>query len=136
MADILTRSERSEHMRRIRKRDTKPELAVRRLAHRLGYRFRLYRADLPGTPDLVFPKLQKVIFVNGCFWHQHDGCRLARMPKSRLEYWRPKLKSNQRRDMEARRALDELGWHVLVIWECETQDSEGLRDRVEQFLTE
>ncbi|WP_018289975.1 very short patch repair endonuclease [Verrucomicrobium sp. 3C] len=105
MPDRLSPEERSAHMRRIRKVDTKPELVVRRLAHQLGYRFRLHRADLPGTPDLVFPRLRKAILVHGCFWHQHAGCRLARMPRSRLNYWLPKLKRNQWRDTQAMAAL-------------------------------
>ena len=123
-------------MRRIRKTDTKPEVKVRRAAHALGYRFRLYRRDLPGTPDLVFPRLRKVVLVHGCFWHQHEECRLARMPKSRLEYWRPKLERNQKRDKAARRALEELGWRVLVVWECETGDAEDLSERLRCFLGE
>src|SRR5689334_19142584 len=91
MPDKMTPEQRSDLMRRIRKKDTKPELAVRRLVHRLGFRFRLHRSDLPGTPDLVFPRSAKVIFVHGCFWHQHPNCRLARQPQSRLDYWLPKL---------------------------------------------
>lgn len=122
-------------MRRIRKTDTSPELAVRRLAHCLGYRFRLYRRDLPGTPDLVFPRLRKVIFVHGCFWHQHSGCRLARKPKSRLDYWLPKLARNVERDRVAERELQALGWSVLTIWECETKDIEVLRDKLLGFLS-
>ena len=98
MPDHLSPRARSEHMRRIRKTDTKPEMRVRRAAHRLGYRFRLHRSDLPGTPDMVFPRLSKVVLVHGCFWHQHAGCRLARLPKSRLDYWLPKLERNQQRD--------------------------------------
>ena len=106
-------------MRRITKTDTKPEFAVRRAAHRLGYRFRLHRRDLPGTPDLVFPRLRKVILVHGCFWHQHVGCRLARQPKSRPDYWLPKLERNWKRDAETQATLRELGWDVLVVWECQ-----------------
>ena len=119
MTDKLSPVERSAHMRRIRKTDTRPELAVRRAAHRLGYRFRLHRPDLPGTPDLVFPRLRKVILVHGCFWHQHPGCRFARQPKSRLDYWLPKLERNRTRDAEAQAALRKLGWDVLVVWECQ-----------------
>jgi DNA mismatch endonuclease (patch repair protein) len=107
-------------MRRIRKLDSGPELAVRRLAHHLGLRYRLYRRDLPGTPDLAFPKLRKAIFVNGCFWHQHSGCRLARVPKTRLDYWLPKLERTARRDIASLSALDAVGWNALVVWECET----------------
>lgn len=121
-------------MRRIRKFNSGPELVVRRLAHRLGYRYRLYRRDLPGTPDLIFPKLRKAIFVNGCFWHQHDGCRLARVPKTRLEYWIPKLARNTKRDLASHSALDALGWEVLVIWECETGQPASLCGKIERFL--
>jgi DNA mismatch endonuclease, patch repair protein len=94
MPDFLTPEARSDHMRRIRKTDTKPELRVRKLAYALGFRFRLHRRDLPGTPDLVFPAMRKVIFVHGCLWHMHPGCRLARMPKARSGYWGPKLRRN------------------------------------------
>ena len=134
MPDRLTPEARSAHMRRIRKVDTKPELAVRQTAHALGFRYRLHRRDMPGTPDLVFPRLRRVILVHGCFWHQHEGCKLARMPKSRLDYWRPKLERNQQRDREARDALAALGWDVLVIWECETGDREGLTLKIKRFL--
>jgi DNA mismatch endonuclease (patch repair protein) len=121
-------------MRRIRKRDTGPELAVRRLTHALGFRFRLHRGDLPGTPDLVLPRHRKVIQVHGCFWHQHEGCRLARLPKSRLDYWLPKLARNAERDRAARVALESAGWRCLVIWECQTRDAESLRATLRGFL--
>jgi DNA mismatch endonuclease (patch repair protein) len=134
MADHLTVSERSGHMRRIRKRNTKPELAVRRAAHALGVRFRLHRRDLPGTPDLVFPRHRKVIQVHGCFWHQHKGCKLARQPKSRLDYWLPKLARNIERDHATRAALEAAGWACLVVWECETQDIRGLEGILRRFL--
>jgi DNA mismatch endonuclease (patch repair protein) len=134
MPDKLSPEARSAHMRRIRKVDTKPELRVRRLAHRLGYRFRLHRRNLPGTPDLVFPRLRKAILVHGCFWHQHPGCRLARAPKSRLEYWEPKLRRNQERDKLARAELAARGWEVLVVWECETERAETLAARISAFL--
>jgi DNA mismatch endonuclease, patch repair protein len=121
-------------MRRIRKFDSGPELVVRRLAHRLGFRYRLYRRDLPGTPDLAFPKLHKAIFVNGCFWHQHKGCSLARLPKTRLEYWLPKLRRTNERDIASLSALDALGWKVLVVWECETAKPALLSGKIEGFL--
>jgi DNA mismatch endonuclease (patch repair protein) len=136
MPDRLSPEARSAHMRRIRKVDTKPELRVRRLAHRLGYRFRLHRRDLPGTPDLVFPRLRKAILVHGCFWHQHPGCRLACAPKSRLEYWEPKLRRNRERDQLARAELADRGWEVLVIWECETEHAELLAARIRAFLVD
>lgn len=134
MADRLSPEDRSAHMRRIRKIDTAPELKVRRLAHRLGYRFRLHRKDMPGTPDLVFPRLRRVVQVHGCFWHQHPGCRLARMPKSRLSYWEPKLRRNLERDHMARGALAGAGWELLEIWECETADEASLTERLRRFL--
>jgi len=121
-------------MRGIRKRDTKPELAVRRVAHALGFRFRLHRRDLPGTPDLVFPRHRKAIQVHGCFWHQHEGCKLARQPKSRLDYWLPKLARNTQRDDATRGALEAAGWTCLVIWECQTQDSAALEVTLRRFL--
>ena len=135
MKDKLTKQERSDHMRRIRKTDTKPELVVRRATHRLGYRFRLHSKDLPGTPDLVFPRLRKIIFVHGCFWHQHEGCKLARMPKSRLDYWQPKLLRNRQRDEVALAALRKAGWSVRVIWECEVADEQSVASRVDCFLS-
>jgi DNA mismatch endonuclease (patch repair protein) len=121
-------------MRRIRKRDTTPEKAVRRVAHSLGYRFRLHRRDLPGTPDLVFPRLRKLILVHGCFWHQHEGCRLARQPKTRLDYWLPKLQGNVARDALSRHKLEQLGWQCMVVWECQTSDECRLRHLVSDFL--
>lgn len=132
--DPLTREARSAHMRRIRKRDTGPELVVRRLAHSLGYRFRLYSRDLPGSPDLTFPRYRKVVLVHGCFWHQHKGCRLTRQPKSRLDYWLPKFSRNVDRDIEVRQQLSDLGWESLVIWECETKDGQAIAKRLSDFL--
>jgi DNA mismatch endonuclease (patch repair protein) len=134
MPDRLTPAERSDHMRRIRKRDTSPEMIVRRIAHSLGYRFRLHRPDLPGTPDLVFPRLHKAILVYGCFWHQHSGCSLARQPKSRLDYWLPKLQRNVARDLDSRQKMELLGWQCMVVWECQTGDRQKLKRRLEQFL--
>jgi DNA mismatch endonuclease, patch repair protein len=136
VCDSLSPDARSAHMRRIRKADTRPELQVRRAAHALGFRFRLHCSNLPGTPDLVFPRLKKVIFVHGCFWHQHPGCKLARQPKSRLEYWLPKLRRNQERDAQRLAALSELGWEVLVIWECEARESETIAVTLRQFLAQ
>ena len=123
-------------MRRIKSKDMKPELEVRRLVHRLGYRYRLHRKDLPGRPDLVFGPMKKVIFVHGCFWHGHEreGCLDARRPKSNLHYWNPKLTKNKERDAERIAALQAAGWDVLVIWECETKHDKGLRTRLRHFL--
>lgn len=134
MGRTFTPEARAAQMRSIRKTDTRPEIAVRRLAHLLGYRFRLHRRDLPGSPDLVFPGPRKAIFVHGCFWHQHEGCRLARQPKTRPDYWPKKLARNVERDAEVRQRLSDDGWEVLVVWECETGDVEALRDRIIGFL--
>lgn len=123
-------------MSRIRSKDTKPEMRVRRLVHGLGYRYRLHASDLPGSPDLAFRPRRKVIFVNGCFWHRHEGCPRNRIPQSpeRHEYWRNKLNRNVRRDQLSEAALRAMGWSVLVIWECETKDLDSLVARVEAFL--
>lgn len=123
-------------MRSIRSKDMKPEMAVRRLAHRMGYRFRLHRKDLPGKPDLVFPSRRAVIFVHGCFWHQHPDldCKDARPPKSNVDYWQPKLARNRARDAESITALETQGWRVLVVWECQTKDETVLRQTLLAFL--
>jgi DNA mismatch endonuclease (patch repair protein) len=130
----LSPEERTIRMRLIRKVDTKPELIVRRLAHALGLRFRLHRRDLPGTPDLAFPRHRKVVLVHGCFWHQHEGCRLARQPRSKPDYWLPKLARNVERDRLVEARLAELGWEPLVIWECETRNADLIRERLARFL--
>jgi DNA mismatch endonuclease (patch repair protein) len=136
MADTLTTAERSRRMSRIRGKNTAPELTVRRLVHSLGFRFRLHRKDLPGRPDLVFPRLRSVIFVHGCFWHRHPdpNCRLARLPKSRLDFWEPKLSANRRRDLCNQGALVADGWRVLVVWECELRHKEQLKNTLRNFL--
>lgn len=121
-------------MRRIRSKDTSPELVLRRLIHGLGYRFRLHRKDLPGRPDLVFAKRRKIVFVHGCFWHQHPDCREGRIPGSRLDYWAPKLIKNQIRDAANRVLLEEQGWKVLIIWECELTDISAVKRAVKKFL--
>lgn len=132
--DTLTPSERSKRMSLVRSRDTKPERVIRSLVHRLGYRFRLHRRDLPGTPDLVFPGRRKVIFVNGCFWHGHD-CRLgARVPKSRTEFWSEKIANNKQRDARNLAELAQAGWQVLVVWECQMGDKHDLVERLRGFL--
>ncbi len=132
--DTLSPAERSERMGRVRNKDTKPEMRVRRLVHSLGYRYRLHYGRLPGRPDIAFPERRKVIFVHGCFWHRHEGCSRCRMPKSRREYWAPKLEKNRLRDIETRAKLEELGWDVLVVWECETEEAAGLPGRIMSFL--
>lgn len=136
MADKLTPERRSANMSRIRSRDTAPELTVRRLAHALGYRFRLHRRDLPGKPDLIFPGRKAAIFVHGCFWHQHPdpACVDARRPKSRPEYWNPKLDGNIARDERCRAELEATGWRVLILWECEVGRPETLGSMLESFL--
>ena len=125
---------RSELMRRVRGKDTTPERAVRRVAHALGYRFRLHRRDLPGTPDLVFPRLRRAIFVHGCFWHRHEGCVRTTTPKTRAAYWREKFEQNLRRDRRNLAALRRLGWSVLVVWECQTFERTELLARLSRFL--
>ncbi|MFY9744443.1 MAG: DNA mismatch endonuclease Vsr [Candidatus Sulfotelmatobacter sp.] len=129
--DILSRSARSVRMGLIRSRDTKPEMAVRRLVYGLGYRFRLHGKNLPGRPDLVFRSRLKVIFVHGCFWHMHRNC--GRQPKSRLTYWKPKLQRNAERDKIVRRELNRNGWRSLVIWECQIGRTVVER-RIRRFL--
>jgi DNA mismatch endonuclease, patch repair protein len=122
-------------MARIRKTDTSPELAVRRVAYRLGYRFRLHRKDLPGTPDLVFPSIRKVVLVHGCFWHQHRGCRSATTPRVRQGYWLPKLARNRQRDHDTLVKLRDHGWNTLVIWECEVKNPLALEAKLAKFLS-
>lgn len=121
-------------MRAVKGQDTKPELSVRRLAHGMGYRFRLHRKDLPGKPDLVFPRLQKVVFVHGCFWHGHDCARGARVPVQNRPYWIQKIARNKDRDQFARKALTALGWKVSVLWECEIRDQERTVRQLCAFL--
>ena len=132
--DTLTPAERSARMALVRAKDTKPELMVRRFVHGMGYRYRLHRRDLPGTPDMVFPGRGKVIFVHGCFWHRHARCALARLPKSRGDFWLPKLTANAERDARNGRALRPLGWGVLTIWECQLRDTAALANRIRRFL--
>lgn len=132
--DTLSRAERSAQMALVRSTDTKPELVVRRLVHGLGYRYRLHVSRLPGRPDIVFTRMRKVILVNGCFWHRHPRCALARLPKSRLQYWIPKLTRNRRRDITNIRKLKRAGWGVEVIWECETTNTTLIEQRVRSFL--
>ena len=134
LMDKLTAVARSRNMSRIRSSDTKPELVVRRLVHRLGYRFRLHRRDLPGAPDLVFPARRKVIFVHGCYWHQHPGCREGRPPSSNQNYWLPKLRRTQERDELALRDLAATGWKALVLWECELSNDRVLERTIRKFL--
>jgi DNA mismatch endonuclease (patch repair protein) len=133
--DTLTPDERSERMSRVRSKDTKPEMLVRTLVHRMGFRYRLQDRTLPGKPDLVFPSRGKIIFVHGCFWHRHGtNCEYTRWPKSRLDFWRPKLEQNHQRDKIVRKELRKLGWRVLVVWECQLKKTDALAKRVSTFL--
>lgn len=134
MTDTMSREERSRRMALIRSGDTKPEMLVRRLLHGMGYRYRLHRRNLPGTPDLVFTSRRAVVFVHGCFWHRHAGCPLARLPKSRMDFWRPKLEGNRERDVRNVAALESEGWRVLTVWECELKDMDRLASKLRRFL--
>lgn len=125
---------RRRTMRAVKGRDTATEMTVRRLAHSLGFRYRLHRRDLPGTPDLVFPARRAVVFVHGCFWHQHHCPRGSRLPKTRRDYWEPKLRRNQHRDRRNQRLLGEMGWRVLVVWECQVTDNPSLATALQRFL--
>ncbi len=132
--DIVSPEKRSQMMAGIKGKNTKPEMVVRKLVHAMGFRYRLHRKDLPGSPDLVVPRLKKVIFVHGCFWHRHPGCRFAYTPKSNARFWLDKLEGNTRRDALVLKALDGLGWDVLIVWGCEVGDLPALARRVRSFL--
>ena len=133
MADNRTPESRSALMSRIGSKNTAPELIVRRLLHALGYRFRLHRRDLPGTPDIVLSGRKKAIMVHGCYWHAH-GCKIGQPPKTKLEFWTPKLERNKQRDAENEAALREAGWDVETVWQCETRQIDQLSDRLIGFL--
>ncbi len=126
MAEKLSPDRRSENMRRVRGKDTKPEMVVRRLLHRLGYRFRVHRRDLPGRPDIVLPKYKTVVFVHGCFWHGHTCRKGVLRPVNNAEFWAKKIDDNVRRDLRSCTALQDAGWRVLVIWECRLKEPESL----------
>lgn len=134
MVDRISSAQRSANMSRIRGRDTRPELHVRHLLHALGYRYRLHKAGLPGKPDIIFLKRRKAIFVHGCFWHRHEGCRNAANPKSNTEFWEAKLGRNVERDLKNLERLSELGWSVLIVWECDIKTNTALGDKLVQFL--
>jgi DNA mismatch endonuclease (patch repair protein) len=131
--DTLSPEARSERMGRIRSKHTKPEMLVRRLVHGLGYRYRLHKRDLPGSPDLIFKSRKKVVFVHGCFWHGH-ACKLGRMPKSKIDFWSKKKDSNRARDARVLGELEALGWQALVLWECELKDMGKLEQSIRSFL--
>lgn len=136
MPDTLTPAQRSERMSRVKGKHTGPEMVVRRIVHAMGYRYRLHGKGLPGRPDLVFHARRRVIFVHGCFWHRHSdsACKLARLPKSRLDFWIPKLDANKTRDVENRRKLKSLGWKTLVVWECQLKKPLSLERKIRSFL--
>jgi len=134
VTDNLNPERRSENMRKIRAKDTSPEMLVRRLVHAMGFRYRLHISSLPGKPDLVFPRLKKIIEVRGCFWHQHGTCIDSHIPKSRVDYWLPKLQRNQSRDVDNLQSLKALGFRVLVVWECEVKDQKRIATKVRRFL--
>ena len=122
--------QRSRNMSAIKQKNTKPEIAVRKLLHSLGYRFRLHSKGLPGSPDIVLPKYKTVIFVHGCFWHRHENCKYASTPKTRKEFWNKKFTENKKRDSEIQEKIKILDWRSVVIWECETKNIENLRDKI------
>ena len=136
MADTVTPEVRSAIMARIKSKGMKPEMRVRRLLHGLGYRYRLHRGDLPGRPDLVFPARRKVVFVNGCFWHLHEGCDRVRVPSSNRDYWVAKLNRNRERDRRNAALLEQDGWGVMTVWECELRDIDDAESRLTEFLGE
>jgi len=126
MADSLSKEKRSWNMSRIRSKDTKPEKIVRSLLHRMGYRFRLHVKSLPGKPDIVLPKYKTVIFVHGCFWHRHNGCKYAYTPQSRVDFWNKKFADNIERFKAVKKTLTKLGWKVVIIWECQLDAAEKI----------
>ena len=131
----MTPQHRSWNMSRIRSANTKPEMIVRSLLHRMGYRFRLHRKDLPGKPDIVLPKFKAIIFIHGCFWHRHINCKYAYMPKSKQKFWETKFKSNVERDKKVRKQLEEKGWKNLIIWECELLNIESVKNKLKDYLS-
>jgi DNA mismatch endonuclease (patch repair protein) len=132
--DTLTPEMRSWNMSRIRGKDTKPELFIRSLLHAMGYRFRLKNANIPGKPDIILPRYKAVVFVHGCFWHRHKDCKYAYTPKSRIDFWQKKFEANVQRDQEISEQLKQLGWHQLIIWECEIKNIENLKKKIKAFF--
>ena len=132
--DTLTPAQRRKTMTAVKSRDTSPELLVRRLLHAAGFRFRLHRKDLPGKPDVLLPRYRTVVFVHGCFWHQHPDCKGSLRPKSNTEYWDKKLTRNVERDAQTKVQLESLGWHVITVWECETREPDVLIARLKAEL--
>lgn len=134
MTDKLTPDRRSWNMSRIRSKNTRTEMGVRSLIHSMGFRYRLHRKDLPGKPDIVFSKYKTVIFVHGCFWHRHEGCKITTTPKSNTEFWEKKFAYNVKRDIEHQGKLKEMGWKVLIVWQCELKNKVDLAHRISQAL--
>ena len=134
MVDIISKKRRSWNMSRIGGKNTQPELVVRSLLHKMGYRFRLHAKKLPGKPDIVLPKYKTVIFVNGCFWHRHKRCKYAYTPKSRIKFWQKKFQGTIERDQKAKRQLKKLGWKFLIIWECRVKNTHKIKQLVEKQL--
>lgn len=132
--DKISRQQRSKNMAAVRGKNTTPELLVRHVLHAMGYRFRLHKKDLPGKPDIVLPKYRTCIFVHGCFWHQHPGCKRATKPSTNTDFWSQKLDKNVERDEQNRLALNDLSWNVIVVWECETKDIVLLENKLYHFL--
>ena len=136
MTDTISEERRSWNMSRIKSKNTKPECIIRSLLHRMGYRFRIHRKDLPGNPDIVMPKYNTVIFVHGCFWHRHKNCKRATTPKSNVEYWGNKFSKNIKRDITYQKELKSLGWKVLVVWECElNKNIEMIANKIQRFIS-
>lgn len=136
MSDVLTAEQRHRCMAQIRGKDTDPERRVRSMIHRMGFRYRLHNSDIPGKPDIVLPRLRKIVFVHGCFWHMHR-CRFGRVkPETNADFWRNKREGNRQRDAKVRRALRKTGWSVLTVWECELRDDNKLQKKLRTFLTE
>jgi len=134
--DRVSKEKRSEIMGKVNSKNTGPELIVRKILHRLKYRFRLHKKNLPGNPDIVLPKHKKIIFVHGCFWHGHENCSKGRLPKTNQQYWQDKIISNRKRDLKAIEELNKLGWKVLVVWSCQIKNQEQLENHITQFLSE
>lgn len=134
MSDIFSREKRSWLMSRVKAKDTLPEIKVRSMLHLMGYRFRLYRKDLPGRPDIVLPRFKKVIFVHGCFWHGHSCKKGQHLPETRTDYWRDEINKNTVRDQDVLEKLKAIGWQPLVLWECEIKDENVLKSTISSFL--
>lgn len=134
MTDVFTKSKRSEVMSKIRSKNTRPELVVRRALTKMGLKYRLHNGRLPGKPDIIIPSMKTIIFINGCFWHQHSGCKRKAMPKTNRDYWETKLQNNVNRQSRTVRALNKLGWKVHKIWECQTANEDRLTERLSRML--